>query len=120
VEGNLIKDPVFKETPKGVALCTFSLASNRYYKKAEDQDFTQEVSYFDVTTWARLAETCRDYGHKGRSTRVVGRLKQERWTDGEGRQRDKIVIIAEHVEFRPEVKKAPEESKEPELTATAE
>jgi single-strand DNA-binding protein len=43
-------------------------------------------------------------GHKGRSVRVVGRLKQERWNDTDGKARAKIAIIAEHVEFRPEVK----------------
>jgi single-strand DNA-binding protein len=37
--------------------------------------------------------------------RVVGRLKQDRWTDPEGKGRSKVLIVAEHVEFKPQPKK---------------
>ena len=52
--------------------------------------------------------------------RVVGRLKQERWNGADGKSRSKIVIVAEHVEFRPDFKKAKEDQKqkEPELEVT--
>jgi single-strand DNA-binding protein len=40
----------------GAAVCTFTLASNRYSK--EDKETQKEVSYFDITTWSRLAEAC--------------------------------------------------------------
>jgi single-strand DNA-binding protein len=79
------------------------LASSRYYKV--DSGFEKEVSFFDVETWARLAEACYDKGRKGRGIRVVGRLNEDRWTDNDGKPRSKIRIIAEHVEFRPEFKK---------------
>jgi single-strand DNA-binding protein len=65
----------------------------------------KEVGFFDVETWAKLAESCYNLGHKGRGVRVVGRLKQERWTGSDGKPRSKITIVAEHVEFRPEFKK---------------
>ena len=58
-----------------------------------------------METWARLAESCSTLGKKGRGVRVVGRLKQERWTDGDGKPRTHVKIVAEHVEFRPEFKK---------------
>jgi single-strand DNA-binding protein len=63
------------------------------------------VSYFDVTTWSRLAEVCGEYLKKGRGVRVVGRLKQDRWTSPEGQGRSKVSIVAEHVEFKPQMKK---------------
>jgi single-strand DNA-binding protein len=37
--------------------------------------------------------------------RVVGRLKQDRWTGPEGQARSKVQIVAEHVEFKPQAKK---------------
>lgn len=40
-------------------------------------------------------------GVKGRGVRVVGRLRQERWEDKEGGKREKIIVVAEHVEFKP-------------------
>jgi single-strand DNA-binding protein len=103
IEGNLTKDPMIRSTPKGTQVCTMSLASNRYYK--QDTGFEREVSYFDVETWSRLAEACYNKGKRGRGVRVVGRLKQERWTSPEGKPKSRVTIVAEHVEFRPEFKK---------------
>jgi single-strand DNA-binding protein len=103
IEGNLVRDPILRSTPKGTQICVMSLASNRYYK--QDTGFEREVSYFDVETWAKLAEACYAKGKKGRGLRVVGRLKQSRWSDPDGKSRSKISIVAEHVEFRPEFKK---------------
>ena len=36
---------------------------------------------------------------------MVGRLKQDRWTGAEGHGRSKVSIVAEHVEFKPQLKK---------------
>ena len=102
IEGNLVKDPELSYTPKGVATCRFTVASNRTYKQDEEQ--VKEVSFFDVTAWARLAEVCGEYLKKGRGVRVVGRLKQDRWTDPDGKQHSRIEIVAEHVEFKPQIR----------------
>jgi single-strand DNA-binding protein len=103
IEGNFVRDPMFRSTAKGASLCTFSLASNRYYKN--ENGLEQEVSFFDVEAWAKLAETCQEMGYKGRGVRVVGRLKQDRWNDNEGKLHSKVSIVAEHIEFRPDFKK---------------
>jgi single-strand DNA-binding protein len=103
IEGNLVRDPLLRSTPKGTQVCTFTLASNRFYK--QDTGLEKEVGFFDVETWARLAENCYNLGHKGRGVRVVGRLKQDRWSGSDGKPHSKISIVAEHVEFRPEFKK---------------
>jgi single-strand DNA-binding protein len=108
IEGNLVRDPVLRSTPKGTPVCTFTLASNRFFK--QDSGLEKEVGFFEVETWSHLAERCSDYGRKGRGVRVVGRLKQERWNGTDGKQRSRITIVAEHVEFRPEFKKNEETS----------
>jgi len=106
IEGNLVKDPAIRSTVKGTQLCTFKIATNRFYKlHSQDPGFEREVSFFDVETWAKLAELCYTKGKKGRGLRVVGRLKQSRWNDVDGKPRSRVTIIAEHVEFRPEFKK---------------
>ena len=98
VEGNLTRDPVLATTPKGTAVCNFSVASNRFYRS--DDELQKEVSFFDVEVWSRLAERCSEELKKGRGVRVVGRLKQDRWQNKEGDPRSKVKIVAEHVEFR--------------------
>jgi single-strand DNA-binding protein len=84
-------------------VCSFALASNRFFK--QDEETQKEVSFFEITTWSRLAEVCGEYLKKGRGVRVVGRLKQDRWTDADCKGRSKILIVAEHVEFKPQLKK---------------
>jgi single-strand DNA-binding protein len=120
IEGNITRDPEFRETAKGTALCTFSIATNRFFK--QDSGLEKEVSFFEVETWAKLAENCRHLGHKGRGVKVVGRLKQERWNGNDGKARSKVSIVAEHVEFRPDFKKedaSAAETEEPENFAVS-
>jgi len=103
IEGNLVRDPTFRSTPKGTSICHFPIATNRYYK--QDNGIEKEVSFFNIETWAKLAESVSEKGKKGRGVRVVGRLKQERYQDRERKSQSKVVIVAEHVEFRPDFKK---------------
>jgi single-strand DNA-binding protein len=100
IEGNLVRDPSLRTTAKGTALCTFSLASNRFLR--QDSGLEKEVGFFDVETWSKLAEHCYNLGHKGQGVRVVGRLKQDRWTGQDGKAHSRIFIVAEHLEFKPE------------------
>lgn len=103
VEGNLVKDPELSYTPKGTAVCKFTVACNRAFK--QDDQLQKEVSFFDVSTWTRLAEVCAEYLKKGRGVRVVGRLKQDKWSDPDGKPHSRIYIVAEHVEFKPQARK---------------
>lgn len=100
IEGNMVRDPMFKVTSKGTPLCTFSVASNRFYK--HDDNTEKEVSFFDIESWSELAKSTNERGKKGRGVRVVGRLKQDRWVDDQGKPHAKVKIIADHIEFRPE------------------
>lgn len=100
VEGNLVRDPNVRSTPSGNQVCDFTLATNRSYKVA-DQKYENEVSYFDIEAWARLGTACAQNLKKGRGVRVVGRLKQDRWTDTEGKAHARVKIVAEHIEFKP-------------------
>ena len=100
LEGNLCRDPDLRFTPKGTPVCTLVVASNRSYKVEEERQ--EEVSFIETTAWGKLATVCSDYLKKGRGVRVVGRLKQDRWQDGDGNARSKVMIVAEHVEFQPQ------------------
>ena len=95
IDGNLTRDPELKETANGKKVCTFSIGNNRYYRTKDET--RQETSFFDIETWAQEAEECVKKLEKGRGVRVIGRLKQERWEDGDGNPRSKIKIVAEHV-----------------------
>lgn len=105
LEGNLTRDPELRTTPAGTPVCVFNMAVNRFYR--QNHNMEKETSYFDVETWSRLAESCGEMLTKGRGVRVVGRLKQDRWTDAEGKMHARVKIVAEHVEFKPRCNKSP-------------
>jgi single-strand DNA-binding protein len=104
LEGNITRIPDVKETAHGFKVCRVPLAVNRFYKNNDGENI-QEVSYFDVETFGKLAEFCEKNSDKGRGMRVVGRLKQDRWKTTDGKNTSRISIIAEHIEFKPRMKK---------------
>ena len=97
LEGRLVSDPEIKYTQEGMAVCRFAIANNyAYYKENELQ---KEVSFFEVTTWAKLAELCNEYLKKGRRVIVNGRIKQSKWLDNDGAAHSKISIVGNQVQF---------------------
>ncbi len=100
LEGNLVRDP--EEVVIGenaTTMAKFGIAVNRYFKNAQAEP-VEEVMFITIQAWGSLAKSCLQYLEKGRGVRVVGRLRQERWTDKDGGNRERIVVVAEHVEFK--------------------
>lgn len=81
--GNIVRDPEMKFTPKGSAVCTLTIATNRNWttdtgEKKEEADFTRCVA------WNKLAEICGQLLKKGRKVYVEGRLSTRSWQDKDG------------------------------------
>lgn len=92
--GNLTKDPASRtvSTQGGqVSVCDFSVAVNGRSK--------DEVTYFRVTAWRGLGETCQKYLAKGRKVCVVGPVSCRTYTGNDGITRASLEITAEDVEF---------------------
>lgn len=104
LEGNIVQEPVLRETAKGTSVGTFSIMCTRTYR--QDAGYEKEVSFFNIDVWGKLAELTLKNGTKGRGVRVVGRLKQSRWVDSDEKNRSKITVVAEHIEFKPVFKNA--------------
>jgi single-strand DNA-binding protein len=101
LEGNIVREPVVKETPRGTHVCTVPIAVNRFYRDADGNDI-KEVGFYEVEAWEKTGDRMEKLGTKGRGVRVVGRLRQSRWKTAEGKSASRITIVAEHVEFKPE------------------
>lgn len=91
LEGRLTIDAELKYTADGQAYCKFSIAVNGFKK--------DEVSYFNVTSWGKLAEICATYLKKGKSVIITGNLKQRRWKAEDGTNRSDVSISAQDVKF---------------------
>ena len=104
IEGNVVRQPE-PRTGTGFSICTFPIAVNRT-TKTQDGKTNEEVSFFDVDAFGNIADFSSKYATKGRGVRIVGRLKQNRWKDDDGKSHSKVKIIAEHIDYKPVAKKS--------------
>ena len=96
--GNLTKDPTHKLIGSNeTSVCTMRLAVNGRRKQGES--WVKKTSYFDVTVFGALADTCAEYLAKGRKVAVVGRLDYQEWKTEDNSTRSKVEVIANEVEF---------------------
>jgi single-strand DNA-binding protein len=109
IEGTLVKDPDLSQTAKGLPVCSFAIANDRYFKR--DNELEKETSYFNIQAFGKMADQCKKDGYEGRGVRAVGRLKQERWENAEGQKLSRVIVVAEHIEFRPEMVRQPSPEK---------
>jgi single-strand DNA-binding protein len=98
IVGNLGKDPELRYTPQGIAVCSFSVATNerRKDKAGELQDIT---TWFRITLWRQQAENAAKYLTKGSPVYIEGRLKIDEWTDKDGNNRYTLDVQASDMQF---------------------
>ncbi len=93
LKGRLTKEMELKYLPSGTAVCDFDIAVNEKYGERED------VFFFNVTAFGKVAENTSEYCGKGSPVFLEGRLRQETWETKEGQKRSKVKILAEKVIF---------------------
>lgn len=97
--GNVTRDPDFRNTPGGAAVCVLGLAVSRRYTTTQGEE-REEVCFIDVEVWGKQAESCRNYLGKGAPVLVEGRLRLDQWDDREtGKKRSRHVVRADRVQF---------------------
>ena len=88
--GNLTRDVEIRYTQGGHAVTDLGLAVNDRVKRGEE--WTEEVTFVDVTLWGRTAEVAGEYLGKGSPVLVEGRLKLDQWESKEGEKRSKLRV----------------------------
>ena len=81
IAGNLGRDPEMRYTPSGQAVTNFSVATNRQYT-ASDGQLVKETTWFRISAWGRLAETCNQYLKRGSKVLIEGRLNADPQSGG--------------------------------------
>lgn len=96
--GNLGRDPELRFTPQGVAVCSFTMATNekRRDKSGEMQDVT---TWFKITLWRQQAENAAKYLTKGSPVYIEGRLRIDEWTDRDNNRRYTLDVQATDMQF---------------------
>ena len=78
--GHVGQVPALRTLPSGQGLLTFSLAVNRYVTR--DGQPQQEVTWWQIVVFGKLAEVCNQHLTKGQLVFVEGdRVKAHAWMD---------------------------------------
>ena len=88
IVGNVGRDPNFKYTQGGVAVCDFSVAVTRRsggrstdQNQAQGQPREEKTTWFRVTCWREQAEIANQYIRKGMQVMVVGTVEVNPYID---------------------------------------
>ena len=93
--GRLTADPELKQTPSGVAVCSFTLAVNRKFSK----DGQQEADFINCQAWRQTAEFINRYFRKGSSLCISGSIQTRSWQDQNGQKRFATDVVVDEAMF---------------------
>jgi single-strand DNA-binding protein len=95
--GNLTRDPELKNVGSDKKVVNFGLAVNRRFKRGKET--AKEVAFLDMEAWDSGAELISKYLFKGDPVIVHCSVKQDSWTDPEGKNRTKLKFRVNSFEF---------------------
>lgn len=94
--GNLTRDIELRYVGSGIAVTDIGLAVNDRVKR--NDQWTEEVTFVDITLWGRTAEVANEYLSKGSSVLIEGRLKLDTW-EKDGQKRSKLHVVGERMQM---------------------
>lgn len=94
--GRLGKDPDLKYTPSGVAVASFSIATDLAWKDQEGNQ-KQQTEWHRIVAWRKTAEIASNYLKKGNQVYIEGRLQTRSWNDKNNITRYTTEIVAENL-----------------------
>lgn len=93
--GRLTKEPELRYTTSNTAVCQFSIAVDRKYKK----DGQPTADFINIVAWRSTAEFVSKYFNKGSRIAIVGQIQTRNYDDKDGKKVYVTEVIAEEVEF---------------------
>jgi single-strand DNA-binding protein len=94
--GNLGKDPELRYTSSGVAVATFSVATNEAWKDP-DGNLQERTQWHNLVAWRKLAEICGEYLKKGSKVYIEGKLQYRSYDDKNGVKRNVTEIVIDEL-----------------------
>jgi len=111
--GNLASEPEMKETPSGQSVCSFRLATNRYWTDKDSGEKEQKTEYHDIVAWRKLAEIASQYLNKGSLVLIEGRLQTRSWEDSSGDTQYKTEVVARKMQMGPKASQGEQPMQQP-------
>ncbi len=95
--GRLTRDPDFRQTQNGTAICRFAVAVDRNYKNSQTGE--READFINVIAWRAQAEFVSRWFHKGSMIIVEGSLQNDNYTDSNGTKHYAMQVVADNISF---------------------
>lgn len=106
IVGNVGRDPEFKFLSDGLAVCTFSVAVNKWVGRGEARE--QRTTWFNVTMWRSLAENAGYLITSGMRVLIVGEVSARAYLTKDGKPAAALEIVAR--DFKVLSRKTPSEA----------
>ena len=92
--GNVTADLVLKYTASNDPVCSFSLATNRYWTTAKGEK-KEDAEFHRLVAWGKLAELCSQLIKKGSKIYAEGRLSTRTFKVADGTEKTATEIVLE-------------------------
>ena len=94
--GNVGKEPELKETPGGVPVTSFRMATSESWKD-KDGYLKEHTDWHTVVAWRGLAKVIDKLVTKGTRIYIEGRLQTRNYEDSDGNRRQVVEILADNM-----------------------
>ncbi len=91
--GNLGRDPEKRFLSSGDAVTSFSVATSERFRTRDGQQ-QERTTWFNVSAFGKLADTCEMYLHKGSYVYIEGSLASREYTAQDGTTRTSLDVRA--------------------------
>lgn len=97
VHGNVVAEPVERQTRTGGVFTTFRIATTPFRRTADGRFVDGETSFFGVIAFNALAANAGRSLKKGQPVIVSGKLSVREWQGTDGHPRTSVEVDAEHI-----------------------
>lgn len=93
--GRLTRDPELRRTQNGKAVANFTLALNRSYNSADEQ----QADYIPCVVWNKTAEAVERYCSKGSLVGIDGKMQSRSYDNSQGQHVFVVEVRCDSVQF---------------------
>lgn len=94
--GHAGKDPDIRHLEGGIAVASFSLATNENYRDKTSGEKKEQTEWHNIVMWRGIAESVeKSELKKGDRIYLEGKLRTRKWQDKDNNQRVTVEIVAD-------------------------
>jgi single-strand DNA-binding protein len=94
IVGNLVEDPILRMTSNGTPVATIRIGTSERKQDETGQWIEKDKCYINAICWREKATLVAENLNKGEKVAIMGKLRQNDYTDKEGNKRSSYEIDA--------------------------